>query len=235
MKKCLIITPIFNESKALSGLMDRLHEIKLSDIKISIDVLFINDGSEDESENILMKKNANYISLVNNLGIGGAMQSGYIFANDNGYEYVVQIDGDGQHPPEKLNQLIISAEKSDEDLIIGSRFISSNSYRASLTRRIGMIYSSWLLKIITGIKIYDTTSGFRLTKRELIQFFAKDYPQHEAGLVSLLMAVKAGFSFKEIPIQINKRTTGKSSINTKRALLYPFKTIVNSINYILRK
>jgi glycosyltransferase involved in cell wall biosynthesis len=235
MKKCLIITPIFNESKALSGLMDRLHEIKLSDIKISIDVLFINDGSEDESENILMKKNANYISLVNNLGIGGAMQSGYIFANDNGYEYVVQIDGDGQHPPEKLKQLIISAEKSDEDLIIGSRFISSNSYRASLTRRIGMIYSSWLLKIITGIKIYDTTSGFRLTKRELIQFFAKDYPQHEAGLVSLLMAVKAGFSFKEIPIQINKRTTGKSSINTKRALLYPFKTIVNSINYILRK
>ena len=182
MKKCLIITPIFNESKALSGLMDRLHEIKLSDIKISIDVLFINDGSEDESENILMKKNANYISLVNNLGIGGAMQSGYIFANDNGYEYVVQIDGDGQHPPEKLKQLIISAEKSDEDLIIGSRFISSNSYRASLTRRIGMIYSSWLLKIITGIKIYDTTSGFRLTKRELIQFFAKDYPQHEAGL-----------------------------------------------------
>ena len=98
-----------------------------------------------------------------------------------------------------------------------------------------MIYSSYLLRLVTGQKIFDTTSGFRLTKNKLIHYYANEYPQHEAGLISLLLAAKSGFRFKEISIKMHQRKTGKSSINMKRALFYPFKTIINSIATILKK
>ena len=235
MKKCLIIIPVYNECIALPRLIKRLNEFKSIDAHIKVDFIFINDGSEDESEKILMDSGMEYISLINNLGIGGAMQCGYIYAKKNGYDYVVQIDGDGQHPPEELKKLLLSADKYKEDLIIGSRFISNNDYKPSIARRFGMIYSSWLLKLVIGQKIYDTTSGFRLTKKKLVHFFSNEYPQHEAGLVSLLMAAKAGFRFKEIPIQMNQRQTGKSSINITRALFYPFKTVINSIATIMKE
>ena len=235
MKKCLVVIPVYNESIALPQLINRLNELKLIDAHINVDFLFINDGSDDGSEKILTDNSVKYISLINNLGIGGAVQCGYIFAEKYGYDYIVQIDGDGQHPPEELIKLLLTAEEFEEDLIIGSRFISNSSYRPSIARKLGMIYSSWLLKFMAGQKIYDTTSGFRLTKNKLIHFFSNEYPQHEAGLVSLLMAAKAGFRFKEIPIQMNQRQTGKSSINITRALFYPFKTIINSLTTIIRK
>lgn len=235
MKKCLIIIPVYNECVALPKLINHLNELKKLDINTRVDILFINDGSVDGSEKILIDSCMKYISLTNNLGIGGAMQCGYIYAASNGYDYVVQIDGDGQHPPEELKKLLLSADKFEEELIIGSRFISDNDYKPSIARKLGMIYSSWLLKFVAGQKIYDTTSGFRLTKNKLIHFFSNEYPQHEAGLVSLLMAAKAGFRFKEIPIQMNQRHTGKTSINIKRALFYPFKTIINSLATIIRK
>ena len=234
MKKSLIVIPVYNESIALPQLINRLNELKLKDTHINVDFFFINDGSEDGSEKILIDNSVKYVSLINNLGIGGAMQCGYIFAKKNGYDYVVQIDGDGQHPPEELRKLLLAAEVFQEDLIIGSRFITDNDYKPSIARKLGMIYSSWLLKIATGKKIYDTTSGFRLTKKKLIHFFSNEYPQHEAGIISLLMAAKSGFHFREIPIQINQRLAGKSSINIGRVLLYPFKTIINSLAAILR-
>ena len=218
----------------MPDLICKIKDIDLVGIDISVDFIFINDGSIDNSEKILIDSDMKYISLINNLGIGGAMQCGYMFAKKNKYDFVVQIDGDGQHPPEELKKLLLSADKFKEDLIIGSRFISDNDYKASIARRLGMIYSSWLLKFVTGQKIYDTTSGFRLIKNKLIHFFSNEYPQHEAGLVSLLIAAKAGFHFREIPIQMKRRRTGASSINIKRALFYPFKTVINSIATIIR-
>ena len=235
IRNCLCVIPVHNEQDVLSDLICKLKALDHLDIGINMDFLFINDDSEDESEKILIEKHVKYISLINNLGIGGAVQCGYIFAEKYGYDYIVQIDGDGQHPPEELIKLLLTAEEFEEDLIIGSRFISNSSYRPSIARKLGMIYSSWLLKFMAGQKIYDTTSGFRLTKNKLIHFFSNEYPQHEAGLVSLLMAAKAGFRFKEIPIQMNQRQTGKSSINITRALFYPFKTIINSLTTIIRK
>ncbi len=235
IRNCLCVIPVHNEQDVLLDLVCKLKALNLLNIDINIDFIFINDGSVDGSEKILIDSDMKYISLINNLGIGGAMQCGYIYAKKNGYDYVVQIDGDGQHPPEELKKLLLSADKYKEDLIIGSRFISNNDYKPSIARRLGMIYSSWLLKLVIGQKIYDTTSGFRLTKKKLVHFFSNEYPQHEAGLVSLLMAAKAGFRFKEIPIQMNQRQTGKSSINITRALFYPFKTVINSIATIMKE
>ena len=235
MKKCLIIVPIYNESISLPRLIDQMNSIKNNITDIIPEFLFIDDGSVDNSKDIIENSGLDYITLSNNLGIGGAMQCGFIFAARNGFDYTIQLDGDGQHPPQELGKLLLSANQYEEDLIIGSRFIGDIVYKPSIARRIGMIYSSWLLKFITGKKIYDTTSGFRLTKNKLIHYFSNEYPQHEAGLVSLFMAAKAGFRFKEIPIQMNQRQTGKSSINIKRALFYPFKTVINSIATMLKK
>ena len=134
-----------------------------------------------------------------------------------------------------MEKLLFAAKEFDSELIIGSRFIEKSDYIPSIPRKIGMIYSSFILYISTGIKIYDTTSGFRLTKRTLIEFFSKNYPQHEAGLVSLLIAAKEGFNFKEIPLKINKRKVGNSSINFQRSLFYPFKTIINVIAILVRQ
>ena len=235
MKRCLIVVPLYNESIALPHLISGFNDIQFREKNFKHDILFINDGSDDGSEEILIENSVNYVSLINNLGIGGAMQCGYIFAAKNGYDYVIQIDGDGQHPPGEILRLIAAAEKFDEDLIIGSRFISDIDYKPSIPRKLGMKYSSSLMRISTGIKIADTTSGFRLTKKDLVNYFAKEYPQQEAGLISLLMAAKAGFQFKEIPIKIDKRRYGKSSINILRAFLYPSKTMINSIAVAIRE
>jgi glycosyltransferase involved in cell wall biosynthesis len=235
MKKCLIIVPVYNESISLPRLIDQMNSIKNNITDIILEFLFIDDGSVDNSKDIIENSGLNYITLSNNLGIGGAMQCGFKFAARNGFDYTIQLDGDGQHPPEELRKLLLSADQYEEDLIIGSRFIGDIVYKPSIARRIGMIYSSWLLKFITGKKIYDTTSGYRLIKYKLIHFFSNEYPQHESGLISLLMAAKAGFRFREIPIQMNQRQAGKSSISMKRVLFYPFKTIINSIATMLKE
>jgi len=235
MKRCLVVIPVYNESVALPRLINLLNELESEDPRKSIEFLFINDGSEDGSEEILLKSGLNYVSLANNLGIGAAVQCGYMFAERNGYDYLVQLDGDGQHPPGELEKLLVAAEESEEDLIIGSRFISNSGYRPGIFRKLGMIYSTWIVRRVTGETIRDTTSGFRLTKKRLIRFFASEYPHREAGVLSLLMAAKAGFRFREIPIRMNKRRTGKSSIRIDRALFYPFKTIINTLAAILGK
>ena len=233
MIKCLIVIPIFNEGKTLESVINNLSKLKTD--KVKLDFLYINDGSSDQTESILEKSNVDYLSLVNNLGIGGAVQTGYIYANKRNYDYVVQLDSDGQHLPEEVDKLFMAADISSEDMIIGSRFITDSGYIPSLPRKIGMLFSSAILYLLTNKKVYDTTSGFRLTKKRLINYFSNDYPQHEAGLVSLLSASTSGFLFKEIPVNMLTRVSGSSSINFGRAFFYPFKILVNSISTILIK
>lgn len=235
MKKCLIIVPVYNEQEFLQQLIDRLKSSSIKQQDIDIKILFINDGSTDDSERLLIKNKVNYITHVNNLGLGASTQSGYKYAVACNFDYVIKIDGDGQHPPEEIEKFIDAAENNSEDLIIGSRFITDTGYKPSLARKIGMIYSSWLLRMVTSLKIADTTSGYLLLKKNLVRLFAKDYPQFTAGLTYLFIAGKAGFRFKEIPIRINNRQFGKSSIDFFKALLYPSKTLINAIARLIRK
>lgn len=233
MVKCLMVIPIFNESDTLESVINKLNLLKTD--KVKVDFLYINDGSTDQTENILGKSNVNYLSLINNLGIGGAVQAGYIYAEKRNYDYVVQLDSDGQHLPEEVDKLFQAADECHDDMVIGSRFITDLGYTPSVPRKVGMLFSSTILYLLTKNKVYDTTSGFRLTKKKLIKYFSTDYPQHEAGLVSLLSASTSGFSFKEISVNMISRVSGSSSINFGRAFFYPFKILVNSISTVLIK
>ena len=235
MLKCLIVVPVYNEVESLQQLIDRLKSTIIKQHDINLSILFINDGSTDDSELILIKNKVNYINLVNNLGLGASTQSGYKYAAAGNFDYVIKIDGDGQHPPEEMKKLIDAASVNNEDLIIGSRFLTNSGYKPSFSRKIGMLYSSVLLSITTGIKVNDTTSGYLLLKKELVRHFAKDYPQFSAGLTYLFIAHKSGFSFKEIPIKMFTRKYGKSSINFFKALIYPSKTLINAVAIFLRK
>lgn len=235
MKKCLLVIPIYNEGESLLSLIGNLKDLAVGHNDVEVLSLFVDDGSSDDTRRILESENVTFISHLVNLGIGAAVQSGYKYAAENDFDFVIQVDGDGQHPPEEISKLITAAETHNEDMIIGSRFLTDTGYKPSLARKMGMMYSSGLLKLTTGNVIKDTTSGFRLTKRPLIRHFAKEYPQREAGVISLFIAAWAGFTFKEIPIKIVERTHGESSISLYRMLAYPCKTIINSIAAIIRK
>ncbi len=234
-KKCLIIVPVYNEQGSLQQLIERIKSSSSKQKDIDIKILFINDGSTDDSELILIKNKVNYINLVNNLGLGASTQSGYKYAAAGNFDYVIKIDGDGQHPPEEMGKLIDAADNNNADLIIGSRFITETGYKPSFSRKIGMLYSSWLLRLVSGLWITDTTSGYLLVKKNLVSLFAKEYPQFTAGLIFLLIANKAGFKFKEIPIRIVSREYGKSSINFFMALIYPSNTLINVVAMLIRK
>jgi len=235
MKKCLLVIPVHNDSPSLPSLIGRIKNLSISTNDVKISHLFVNDGSLDDTQGVLAAEKVNYVTHLSNLGIGAAVQCGYKYAAENDFDYVIQVDGDGQHPPSEIDVLLSAAKTYSEDLVIGSRFVVDMGYKPTFARKIGMIYSSWLLRVTTGVVIDDTTSGFRLTKKRLIQHFAKEYPQREAGLISLFIAAKAGFTFKEVPITILQRAHGKSSINLLRAFIYPGKTIINSIASVIRK
>jgi glycosyltransferase involved in cell wall biosynthesis len=234
-KTCLITVPVYNEEDVLEDLINQLLSVSLDNDKYSFSLIFINDGSTDNSEEILKSKGLNYITNPVNLGIGGGIQCGYKYATENDFDYFIQVDGDGQHPPEEIPKLLHAAESNTEDWIIGSRFIINSDYKPSFFRKMGMKYSTMMLYFTTGVTIKDTTSGFRLAKKKLIRYLAKDYPQHEDGLVSLFITSKAGFTLKEIPIRMVERKYGKSGIGFIRSLFYPYKIIINSLAAVLRR
>jgi len=219
--KVLIIIPAFNEEQNLESTVSGLQDcLKIEAIKA--DIIVINDASRDSTSNISKKLNLLTIDLSSNLGIGGAVQTGYIYAKRHGYGYALQFDGDGQHDPSSIVDLLAVAKETDFDLIIGSRFVSDNDYRPSLPRRLGMKYSSFLLRILFGADIKDTTSGFRLASKRMISVFAQDYPDMFAGTATLAVAKKNDCSMHEIPAKFRNRKGGKSSINFLKSLWYPF-------------
>ena len=234
-KKCLIAIPVYNEEESLENLINELRQVCKNNDKYNFSFVFINDGSTDKSESILLSNEVNYISNVVNLGIGGGIQSGYKYASENDFDIFIQVDGDGQHPPEEIPKLLQASEINSEDWIIGSRFISDSDYSPPFFRKLGMLYSTFMLFLTTGLVIKDTTSGFRLAKKNLIKYLVRDYPQQEDGLISLFIIAKAGFTVKETPIKIIERKHGESGIGFIRSVFYPFKILINILAVLLRK
>ena len=233
--RVLIIVPVFNEEGSLNKLIDQLSNLRL-DKKYSIDLLFIDDGSTDSSKQILIENNLDYITHSTNLGLSATTQTGYKYAFLNDYDYMVKVDGDGQHPPSEIIKLLDAAEKYSEDLIIGSRFVKSTGYSSAFYRKVGITYASFLLRLSTGLKIKDTTSGFLVLKKDLLKFFSEcsDYPQKSGGLIYLLIAWKAGFKFREVSIPHLQRKSGTSSINMINGLLFPGRTLINLLAVLIR-
>lgn len=216
MKK-LIIIPAYNEGKKIVEVVNKIKD-KVPDF----DYIIINDGSTDETCEICRTNKLNVVNLPINLGIGGAVQTGYKYALNNGYDYAIQVDGDGQHDPIFLPNLIDEIDKGC-DLCIGSRFIDKKGFQSSTARKMGISYFSFLIKLFCGEKITDPTSGFRACNAKLIKFFAMDYPRDYPEPETIITVKKHNYIIKEIPVIMKYREEGKSSITHLKSIYYMIK------------
>lgn len=220
MKKLLII-PSYNEEKNIFNVYSSI-VTKLGD---SVDYIFINDGSKDTTEEICKKNNLNYVTLVQNLGIGGAVQTGYLYALKNNYDIAIQFDGDGQHDASYVQELCKEIEEGNYDFCIGSRYIegSKSEFKSTFMRRFGSNILSFLIKIMTGKKITDPTSGFRAANRKVIEIFANKYPTDYPEPESIVELSKSGIKIKDIPVEMHERQEGQSSITVFKSGYYMIK------------
>ncbi|KMP96828.1 MULTISPECIES: glycosyltransferase family 2 protein [Bacillus] len=218
LKKKLIIIPAYNESTNLIHVVEDI-EKNAPDF----DYVIINDCSKDDTEQICKDNNFNYVSLPINLGIGGGMQTGYKYAQRHGYDVAVQFDGDGQHDAAYLGALLKEMEDTRADMVIGSRFINKEGFQSSFTRRVGIRFFEKLIKIVSGKRITDATSGFRMVNRKIInefcEYYPKDYPEPE----SIVAVIRNNYEVKEVPVLMRERMGGTSSIVNYKAIYYMIK------------
>lgn len=189
------------------------------------DVLVVNDGSKDNTYNEAKKTKAKVIDAPNNLGIGGAVQTGYLYAKKYGYDIAIQLDGDGQHDPKYIKELIKEILDGN-DLVIGSRFVEKTKYEQTFFRMLGINMISAVTKLMTGFKIYDTTSGYRAVNKNIIEEFANSYPYDYPEPCTNMHMIKKGYKIKEIPVEMKQRETGVSSISPLQSAIYMFKVIL---------
>lgn len=218
MSKVLLIIPAYNEEESLRSLIE---EIKA--VCPEVDYLVVNDCSSDDTERLLEELGVNYITLPCNMGIGGAVQSGYRYAAQNGYDIAIQIDGDGQHDVRFVKDMVKLIEDKQADVVIGSRFIDKEGFQSSQARRIGIRILSVLIRLMCGAKVKDVTSGFRAVNRRFIELFAENYPDDYPEPEVIVTTKLYGAVIKELPVVMRERTTGKSSINLKRSIYYMIK------------
>lgn len=229
MKK-LIIVPAYNEEQNIEKTIEAiLHESK------NFDYVIINDCSTDRTRQICEAKGYNIVNLPINLGIGGAVQTGYRYAVKYGYDMAVQVDGDGQHNPEFLDKMAEYLEKNNFDMVIGSRFIKKEGFQSSKLRRVGIYFFSKLIKLVTGVTITDPTSGLRMVGRNVLNIFSRDYPKDYPEPESVVAILNRGMSIAEIPVIMEERNGGVSSISLKKSVYYMVKVSLAILFEKIRK
>lgn len=217
MEKVLVIIPAYNEEEAIYSTISNLANTK------EFDYIVVNDGSTDGTKAILDKYNINHLDLPINLGIGGAMQTGYKYALRNKYDYAIQLDADGQHDPSEIGHLIKEIKTSKYDMIIGSRFVEESGYKGSKARRAGIYYFYYMLKLLTGIKVTDPTSGYRIVNKKIIEEFAKRYPVDYPEVEVIVDLTKKNYKIKELKVEMKNRQGGVSSITPLKSIYYMIK------------
>ncbi len=221
-QRCLAIIPAYNEAACVRGVIRQMHEHAPE-----FDLLVVDDGSTDATGPIARDAGATVVSMPYNLGIGGAVQTGYLYALEHGYEIAIQVDGDGQHEPGEIRRLMEVYDAHPEaDLVYGSRFAGASGYEAPLNRRLGIKVFAWMLSAITRQRVTDPTSGFRLSNRRAIELFARDYPHDYPEVEAILMVHAHRLRIFEVPVRMRQRTTGNSSITWLKAGYYMVKVIL---------
>lgn len=216
--RVLIIIPAYNEALNITRVVDNIIENYPQ-----FDYIVVNDCSVDDTLKICQEKNYNYLSLCTNLGIGGAVQAGYQYAVSNGYDFAVQIDGDGQHNPVYIEKMVELAISNQADMVIGSRFLDCEGFQSSFFRRIGINWINGIIRMCCGFKATDATSGFRVSSDALNQYFASNYAQDYPEPEAIVAASLKSFKVIEYPVVMNERQGGVSSINWKRGVYYMVK------------
>ena len=228
-KKTLIIVPAYNEDGTIARVVEHIHKhVPLADI------LVVDDGSNDRTVRRARESGAMVISLPYNMGIGSAVQSGFLFAKHKGYHFAVQVDGDGQHPASEIPRLLAALENG-VDMAIGSRFVQSSNYRPPFFRAVGIKIFSFLVSLIVGKRVFDTTSGFRACGRKPIVLLAETYPHDYPEVEALITLHRNGMKFAEIPVDMNYRQEGKSSISAKAGMYYMMKVTLAVLVAVIKR
>lgn len=229
--KVLLIIPAYNEEENILNTCT-----KISEFSDEIDYIVINDGSKDNTLKILRENNINNINLINNLGIGGAVQTGYKYAYENGYDIAIQFDGDGQHDVNYVPNICEPIVEGKADMVIGTRYLDKNEsqFQSTFMRRLGSNIISFFIKVCTGKKITDPTSGFRAVNKKIIEEFAKEYPTDYPEPESTVCMLCKNYKVTEVPVSMNERQGGTSSIRFWKSADYMIKVvftiIIDSIN-----
>ena len=226
--KILVIIPCYNEQE---NILDTVQNLKAHCPEV--DCLVVNDCSTDNSENILKENNIPYISFPCNLGIGGGVQAGYVYAKQNGYDVTIQMDGDGQHDPAFLRTVIQPILDGTTDMSIGSRFLEKKGFQTSFARRMGIRLLSSLIYLLTGKKVLDVTSGYRACNSALTEFYAHSYAQDYPEPEAIIAAVLNGFRVQEVPVEMKERQGGVSSIRAFSSVYYMIKVSISLLVYRL--
>jgi glycosyltransferase involved in cell wall biosynthesis len=228
--KRIAIVPALNEEGAIGAVID---EIRAFDS--SFDIVVIDDGSGDRTGRVAAARGAHVLRLPFNLGIGGAVQTGFRFAYENGYELAVRVDGDGQHDPSELPKIVRPVLAGEADICVGSRFSGERSYRSSRSRRAGIHLLAWIVSRIIGQRVTDTTSGFQALNRRGIALFAADYPHDYPEVEATVMVAKHRLRLVEVPVTMRERAAGRSSITAVRSVYYMAKVLLAIFVNVFRR
>jgi len=223
--RVLIIVPAYNESASIVAVLESLRALPFE-----YDVVVVNDGSTDSTAELARRSGAQVLDLACNLGVGGAVQTGYQYAQANGYDVAVQFDGDGQHCADQVELLVEAATSGRASLVIGSRRLGQqqDNYKFPLERDLGSRLLAGLVSLVTRRKITDPTSGFRAANRRMIRFFSRHYPQTWLGdtVEALVLAARHGFAVEEVPARMQPRRDGNGSANLLTGLLHTLRIIL---------
>ena len=228
----LIIIPAYNESASILHVIQDIRENAPYE-----DIIVINDGSHDNTSILARSADVYVVDLPVNLGIGGALQTGYLFAVENGYNFAMQFDADGQHKGSEIGRLIDRIKQGDVDAVIGSRFAveDKNAFRSTFARRIGKYFFSWLIRIITGWRLTDPTSGFTIVNRKAMTIFSKRFPEDHPPPETIVLLKKAGCQLAEVPALMQERISSTSSITLTGSIYFMVKVTLAILVDLLRK
>ena len=229
--RVVAVVPAWNEAGAIGGVVD---EIRAFDPQI--DVVVVDDASTDDTAGVARAHGAKVLALPFNIGIGGAVQTGFRYARDEGYDVAVRLDGDGQHAAEELGKLLAPIRAGDAELVIGSRFVDpAGTYRPPFARRMGIRVFARLVSLLGGQKVTDTTSGFSALDRTAIELFATEYPHDYPEVESTLVALRSGLRLAQVQVDMRERQAGTSSITFVRSLYYIVKVMLALLVASLRR
>lgn len=228
--KSIVIIPAYNEEKSIEKTVEDILQNAPE-----FDYIIVNDCSKDNTLQVCVEKGLHVLNLPINLGIGGAVQTGYRYARENGYDFAVQFDGDGQHDARYLQQMRDYMIEHRLNMLIGSRYIEKEGFQSSGLRRFGIRFFSVLIKLMTGTKITDPTSGMRMVDREVIGVYADTYPKDYPEPESVVAILNQGKTVGEYPVIMRERMEGVSSISPVRSVYYMVKVTLAILVEMLRK
>lgn len=226
--RVLVIIPAHNEEASLRATLDEVRRTPVGPAH-TLDLLVVDDGSRDGTAEVARRAGVPVLRHAFNLGVGGALQSGFRYAVERDYDVGVQLDADGQHDPAYLAALLEPVLRRDCDISIGSRFVARSGYRAPLARRFGMVLFSGVVRLALGQRITDTTSGFRAYHRDVMKVCQFDFPRDFPDAPLLIALSRRGFRMREVAVEMRERLAGQSFYTFSKSLYYPYKNLLASL------